>query len=284
MPAPQFSDPVGRIEEKILRLKGLLKQIGPSLIAFSGGVDSSFLLAVAAEVYPSQIKALMTVSPATPPRDKEQALALAKRLNLQLLIIPHDELSVADYASNPLNRCYFCKNLLYEVCMREARQLGIKSIIDGVNLDDLQDYRPGLLSAHEYQVKHPLAEVEFSKREIRSASRMFKLPTWDRPASPCLSSRIPYGTAITKTMLARISDAESYLHSLGFDQVRVRYDGDDARIEFDSRYFHQFSFRDLVPKITKKFTTLGLSSVAIDLEGYKSGVFNPQAPPRSKSH
>ena len=278
MPTHESSTPVALVEEKIGQLRTLLKQIGPSLIAFSGGVDSSFLLAVAAEVYPNQINALMTVSPATPPRDKEQAMALAERLSLQLLIIPHDELSVPAYASNPLNRCYFCKNLLYEVCQREARRLGVKSIIDGVNLDDLLDYRPGLQSAQEFKVRHPLAEAQFSKREIRSASRILRLPTWDRPASPCLSSRVPYGTAITKTILARISEAEAYLHRHGFDEVRVRYDGTNARIEFASRYFGEVSFHDLFTKMAAKFTSIGIASFTIDLEGYKTGVFNPNGP------
>lgn len=284
MPTQESSAPVSLVEDKIRRLRALLKQIGPSLIAFSGGVDSSFLLAVAAEVYPNQIKALMTVSPATPPRDKEQAMALARRLNLQLLIIPHDELSVPAYASNPLNRCYFCKNLLYDVCQREARRVGVESIIDGVNLDDLADYRPGLQSAQEFKVRHPLAEAQFSKQEIRAASRIFKLPTWDKPASPCLSSRVPYGTAITKTMLARISEAEAYLHSLGFAEVRVRYDGTNARLEFAERYFDEVSFHGLFTNMATKFTTIGIVSFTIDLEGYKSGVFNPKPPQNKKPY
>ena len=260
--------------QKIDSLKAYLEGMGPTLIAFSGGVDSSFLLAVASQVLRNDVIALMTVSPSTPPHDEQQAIELVKRLKVKLLRIRHDELEISEYAANPVNRCYFCKSSLYEICQREAKRLALDSIADGINLDDLTDYRPGLQSAEEYNVCHPLVEAGLTKADIRQASRLLGLSTWDKPASPCLSSRIPYGTHITATMLSHIAQAEAFLYTLGITQTRVRYDGKSARIEIGSEALEKVASQETLQNIGAKLKSLGIPFVTLDLEGYKSGVFN----------
>lgn len=262
------------LAKKIESLKAYLERMGPTLIAFSGGVDSSFLLAVASQVLRNDVIALMTVSPSTPPHDEHQAIELAKKLKVKLLRIKHNELDISEYAANPINRCYFCKSSLYEICQREAKRLALDGIADGINIDDLTDYRPGLQSAEEYNVRHPLVEAGLTKADIRQVSRRLGLPTWDKPASPCLSSRIPYGTQITATMLSHIAQAEAFLHTLGVTQVRVRYDGKNARIEIGSEALKKVAFPETLQKIGAKLKALGIPLVTLDLEGYRSGVFN----------
>jgi len=269
-----YTDMDTELAQKIGSLKVHLEKMGPTLLAFSGGVDSSFLLAVASQVLHNDVIALMTVSPSTPPHDEQQAIALAKRLKVKLLRIQHNELDISEYAANPVNRCYFCKSSLYEICQREAKRLALDSIADGINLDDLTDYRPGLQSAKEYNVFHPLVEAGLTKADIRQASRTLGLSTWDKPASPCLSSRIPYGTHITATMLSHIAQAEAFLYTLGIAQVRVRYDGKSARIEIGSEALKRVASQESLRKIGAKLKSLGIPLVTLDLEGYRSGVFN----------
>ena len=261
------------MEEKLHDLRTILSRLGPTLVAFSGGVDSSFLLAVAAEVLRNQIVALMTVSSSTPPEDAEQARILADVLKVPLLIIPHDELAMPEYAANPTNRCYFCKNSLYDICQREAQRLSFRAIADGVNLDDLSDYRPGLQAAAEYSVVHPLVEACFSKAEIRATSKLLGLPTWEKPASPCLSSRVPYGTPITARMLSQIARAESFIRAQGFQELRVRHHGTTARIEIRKEDFAHLSVAT-VEAMQHELKDYGFPSSVLDMEGYRSGVFN----------
>ena len=263
-----------RLAQKVTTLKAILEAKGALLVAFSGGVDSSFLLAVASEVLSGNVVALMTVSSSTPPEDAKQATQLAKKLGVELLSIQHNELVIPEYAANPVNRCYFCKNSLYEICRRTAERLSLPAIADGVNLDDLGDYRPGLQAADEFGVFHPLVEARFTKEEIRQASRVLGLRTWSKPASPCLSSRVPYGTHITAKMLLQISRAESFLQTLGVEQLRVRYNGQSARIEIDKRALSKFTSQGTLKAIGQKLRALGIPLVTLDLEGYRSGVFN----------
>ena len=269
-----YTDMDIELTQKIDTLKAYLERMGPTLVAFSGGVDSSFLLTVASQVLRNDVIALMTVSPSTPPHDEQQAIELVKRLKVELLRIQHNELDISEYAANPINRCYFCKSSLYEICQREAKRLTLDSIADGINLDDLTDYRPGLQSAKEYNVRHPLVEAGLTKADIRQASRLLGLSTWDKPASPCLSSRIPYGTHITATMLSHIAQAEAFLYTLGIAQVRVRYDGRSARIEIGSEALKRVASQESLQKIGAKLKSLGIPLVTLDLEGYRSGVFN----------
>ena len=261
------------VEEKLHELRTILSRLGPTLVAFSGGVDSSFLLAVAAEVLRDQVTALMTVSSSTPPEDAGQAQALAHALGVQLLTIPHDELAMPEYAANPTNRCYFCKNSLYEICRREAQRLSLASIVDGVNLDDLNDYRPGIRAATEYSVVHPLVKARFSKAEIRTASKLLGLPTWEKPASPCLSSRVPYGTPITAMMLGQIARAETFIRTQGFHELRVRHHGTTARIEVRKEDFAHLS-ASTIKAMQRELKICGFTSSVLDIEGYRSGVFN----------
>lgn len=263
------------LEEKLDCLKTILSRMGPTLVAFSGGVDSSFLLAVAAHVLRDQVMALMTISAATPPQDAQFARTLADTLGVRLLAIPHDELAIPEYAANPINRCYFCKNSLYDLCRREAQRWSLRSIIDGVNLDDLKDYRPGLRAADEYGIRHPLVEARFGKEDIRKASRMLDLPTWEKPASPCLSSRVPYGMPITAAKLFQIAQGEQLLHSLGIRELRVRHHGKRARIEIAQAELLKICDPGVIHAIRSGMHALGFSLVLLDLEGYKGGVFNP---------
>ena len=265
-----------RLARKVRNLEARLRDMGPTLVAFSGGVDSSYLLAVAAKVLGNDVVALMTVSPSTPPHDARQATDVATRLGVSLVTIQHNELDITEYAANPLNRCYYCKTSLYEVCRHEAARRGLTTIADGVNLDDLADYRPGLHSAQEYGVRHPMVEAKLTKDDVRHASRILGLPTWDKPASPCLSSRIPYGTHITATMLSGIAQAEKFLRSFGPEELRVRYDGKTARIELAPAAFSTFSSPAMLRRVATTLYSLGMTTVALDLEGYRSGVFNPE--------
>jgi len=263
-----------QVEEKLQSLRSFIQDQGPMLVAFSGGVDSSFLLAVAKEVLQENVTALMTVSASTPPQDHAQAVALAQALKAELLLITHDELAIPQYAANPINRCYFCKDSLYEICSKEASRLSLHIIADGVNLDDLHDYRPGIQAAHEHRIVHPLVETRFTKAEIRQASRILGLPTWEKPASPCLSSRVPYGTHITKTMLSQISQAEALIRSLGFRDLRVRHHNTSARIELIPEDLQKASSPSVIFSFKEGLKQQGFTTVVLDLEGYRSGVFN----------
>jgi uncharacterized protein len=261
-------------EEKQQRLNNILHQMGPTLVAFSGGVDSSFLLAVSVDVLGDEVVALMTISSSTPPEDARQARVLAESLKVRLLTIPHDELAIPAYAANPTNRCYFCKHSLYEICRQEAKRLSLGTIADGVNTDDLKDFRPGLHAATEYKIRHPLVEAQFDKETIRQGSKLLGLPTWKKPASPCLSSRVPYGTRITARMLSQIAQGESFLRSLGVQELRVRHHGQSARIEINADEFEKISSPATMSIIGDKLKELGFSSTLLDLAGHQSGVFN----------
>ncbi len=265
------------VEGKVDYLKRTLSTMGPTLVAFSGGVDSSFLLAVAVQVLHDHVVALMTISPSTPPQDAQFARSLTETLGVRFLAVPHDELAIPEYAANPINRCYFCKNSLYEICRREARRWSLMSIADGVNLDDLKDYRPGLHAAAEHGIRHPLVEAQFGKEDIRQASRLLGLPTWEKPSSPCLASRVPYGMPITATKLSQIAQGEQLLRSFGIKELRVRHHGKSARIEIAQEDLLKLSDPGVIHTIRSGMRAIGFSSVLLDLEGYKGGVFNPSA-------
>jgi uncharacterized protein len=262
------------LQTKLDRLRTIFAAMDSVMVAFSGGVDSSFVLKVAQETAGSRVLALTTTSPTMPDEDLVSAREIAGLIGARHLIIGSNELEIPGYAENPLNRCYLCKHNLFTVCEEKAQELGIGHIVDGLNLDDLRDYRPGMQAASEKKVRHPLVESELSKNEIRELSRMMGLPTWDRPASPCLSSRFPYGTQITLERLEQVSGGEKLLKSLGFRIVRVRYHGEVARLEVGRDEMARLLDPQIGEVLSREFRKLGFRFVTLDLGGFRSGSLN----------
>ncbi len=263
-----------QLEAKLDRLRALFVPMESVIVAFSGGVDSSFVLKVAHDTIGARVLALTTTSPTMPAEDLDSARAMASLIGARHLIVESNELEIPGYAANPLNRCYLCKNNLFTVSQAKAAELGIDHVVDGLNLDDLQDYRPGIQAAAQKGVRHPLVEAELGKAEIRELSRALNLPTWDRPASPCLSSRFPYGTTITVEGLDQVSRGEQLLRRLGFKLVRVRYHGDVARLELGRDEMPRMLEPELADLIAREFRTIGFRFVTLDLKGYRTGSLN----------
>lgn len=265
---------MSQLEAKLNRLRSIVAGYERVLVAFSGGVDSSFLLRVAHDVLGNGVVALTARSPTVPHEDHENAVSLARSLGVEHVIVDTDELTMPEYAANPVNRCYFCKSNLFTLCFAEAERRNISVVADGANTDDLQDYRPGLMAASERKVRHPLVEARLSKSEIRELSRWLGLPTWDKPASPCLSSRFPYGTPITHGALQQVAAAEGFLHELGFRECRVRYHQTLARIEVPTADLSRLLQPDVRGQIVRRLRELGFLYVTVDLQGFRSGSAN----------
>jgi len=261
------------LDAKLARLRALLGELEAVLVAFSGGVDSTFLLRISHEVLGPRCLALTTVSPTTPSDDLVEAMTLAARFGAEHLVVDTNELEIPGYAANPVNRCYFCKDNLFVICAAEAQRRGIATVVDGANCDDLGDHRPGLRAAAEQGVRHPLVEAGFTKADVRAASRALGLPTWDRPASPCLSSRFPYGTAITPERLRQVAEAEAVLRVEGLRELRVRWhEGAVARIEVSASDMPQLLARR--DAIVAALRAIGFAYVTLDLQGFRSGSLN----------
>ena len=262
------------LDAKLARMRAILAPMRSVIVAFSGGVDSTFVLKVAHDTIADRVLALTTTSPTMPGEDRESALAMAQVIGARHLVVESNELEIPGYAQNPINRCYLCKHNLFTVCEAKAAELGIDEIVDVLNLDDLHDYRPGMQAASEKRVRHPLVEAELTKAEIRELSRAMELPTWDRPASPCLSSRFPYGTTITPEGLEKVAAGERLLHSMGFKIARVRFHGEVARLELERSEIARIFEPELRETVDREFRKIGFRFVAIDLKGFRSGSLN----------
>ena len=261
-------------DAKMDSLRSILGDMGAVIIAYSGGVDSAFLAAAANDVLGRAALAVTAKSPSLAPSELREAVALAERLGLNHRVIETREVEREDYAANNPNRCFFCKDELYTYLAAFAQDEGYAHIANGTNVDDLGDFRPGLNAAKQYGVRSPMVEADLSKSEIRTLSLGMDLPTWDKPAQACLSSRIPYGTPVTVEALERIAKAEEFLHDLGIRQLRVRHHDTVARIEVEPADFPALTQDDVRAKVTDYFRSIGYSYVALDLAGFRSGSLN----------
>ena len=266
------------LEAKLAHLRDFFRPLPSLMVAFSGGVDSTFVLKVAHETIGDRVLALTTTSPTMPDDDRLSALAMARLIGARHLVIESNELEIPGYARNPIDRCYLCKHNLFTVCEAKAHELQIEEIVDGLNLDDLHDYRPGIKAASEKRVRHPLVEAGMSKADIRELSRAMGLPTWDRPASPCLSSRFPYGTLITPDGLRQVEQGERLLHAMGFRVARVRFHGDVARLEVEADEIARLLEPLTRATIDRELKQLGFRFVTVDLKGFRSGSLNEGLP------
>lgn len=262
------------IKSKLAQLKAIFQEMNHALIAYSGGIDSTLVAKVAFDVLGDRSLAITAVSPSLLPEELEDAKEQAKLIGIKHELIETQEMNNPNYTSNPVNRCYFCKSELHDNLKPIAQQKDYPYIVDGVNYDDLQDYRPGIQAAKERGVRSPLAEVGITKAEVREITQQLGLSWWDKPSQPCLSSRFPYGEEITVTKLQRVGRAEIYLRRLGYTNLRVRSQGDTARIELPPEDIQKFVLNNDLNQIVSAFKSLGFIYITLDLEGYKSGKLN----------
>ena len=262
------------ISVKLESLKSILSKMGSLLIAYSGGVDSTFLLKVTSDVLGDRVMAVTASSETYPPRELEEAKENVKMLGVKHVIIKTNELDDENFVSNPPERCYYCKKELFSKLTELAKQYELNHVADGSNYDDLGDFRPGMRAASQFEVRSPLKEAMLTKEEIRTLSKNLDLPTWDKPSQPCLSTRFPYGAEITREKLSRVGCAEEFLAGFGIKQLRVRVHGDIARIEVPRGEIHILLDEDISRKIVSKFKTLGYTYVTLDIEGYRMGSMN----------
>lgn len=265
-------------KEKLEQLQALFQEIDQALIAYSGGVDSTLVAKIAYNVLGDRALAVTAVSASLLPEELEDAKIQAATIGIAHKIVQTQEMDNPNYTSNPVNRCYFCKSELHDTLKPLALELGYPYVVDGVNADDLHDYRPGIQAAKERGVRSPLAEIGVTKAEVRQISQQLGLPWWDKPAQPCLSSRFPYGEEITIAKLQRVGRAEIYLRNLGWQNFRVRSEGDTARIELSPDKIQDFVTTTDLPSLVSVFQNWGFIYVTLDLEGYRSGKLNQVLP------
>jgi len=264
-------------QDKLTALRSILKEMGNVVVAYSGGVDSAFLLKVAADTLgPENVKAVLAVSPTYPSREYERAVNTASLIGVKIDIIHTKEVDDPKFRNNPIDRCYFCKHELFTKIAEMIDSGKFRNMVDGSNMDDLNDHRPGKKALQEKNVRSPLREAGLTKNDIRTYSRELGLPTWNKDALACLSSRFPYGETIDLKKLQMVDAAENFLSDSGFKQIRARHEKNSIRIEISPSQIKLIADDELRLSIVAKMKELGYHYISIDLEGYRQGSLNEQ--------
>lgn len=268
-----------RVLQKLKNIEKRLRQWPSFAVAFSGGVDSSFLLAAAKRTEPKHLLAITAASRFVPEREVSSARRIARAIGVEHICLEVDILGNKDVVRNDRERCYHCKHQMFSRIKEAAKDLGVQVLVHAVNLDDLKDFRPGLRAASELGFHAPLADENLTKSDIRQLSRHLGLETWDKPSQSCLATRIPYDEQITNEALARVDLAEAFLQDMGFAQVRVRCHGKTARIEVEPDRVERLLNKEMRQKISTAFTRIGFEQTSVDIDGYKTGKMNHEILP-----